>query len=145
MALSVYLDASILVALFTSQEPLTARANTFVEEALPELVISDFAGAEFASAIARLTRMALLTGDQAAAIFADFDVWTSRAARRVESSTADIIAANAFIRRLTLNLRTPDALNIAMAQRLGTALATFDTRLAENATALGVELVAVPH
>jgi hypothetical protein len=59
--MSVYLDASFMVALFTEQAPLTVRATGFIDATLPELVVSDFAGAEFASAIARLTRMGALT------------------------------------------------------------------------------------
>ena len=66
--MSVYLDASFLVPLFANQEPLIARANAFLAANTPELVISDFAGAEFASAIAHLTRMNALTVAQAAGL-----------------------------------------------------------------------------
>jgi predicted nucleic acid-binding protein len=48
-----------------------------------------------------------------------------------------------MLRRLDLNLRTPDAIHIAIAQRLGAELATFDVRMAESAEALGVTAVAV--
>jgi predicted nucleic acid-binding protein len=49
---SVYLDASVLVALFT-HDLLGARADAFLRTHSPVLVVSDFAAAEFASAIAR--------------------------------------------------------------------------------------------
>jgi len=62
----------------------------------------------------------------------------ARTAKRVETVAADIAAAAEFIRRLDLNLRTPDAVNIAVAQRAGAILATFDTRMAESEAALGV-------
>ena len=51
----VYLDASVLVALLTD-ELLTGRADTFMRTKKPVLVVSDFAAAEFASAIARRVR-----------------------------------------------------------------------------------------
>jgi predicted nucleic acid-binding protein len=38
-------------------------------------------------------------------------------------------------------LRTPDALNIAISQRVGAALATFDDKMADNARSLGVPVV----
>jgi predicted nucleic acid-binding protein len=135
---SVYLDASFLVPLFANQEPLTARANFYIRASTPEVVISDFAGAEFASAIARLTRMGALSAAQSAGLFADFDIWVAQVATRAETTTADVSAAAGFIRRLAFSLRTPDALNIAIAQRTSVGLATFDTRMAESATALGM-------
>ena len=61
--MSVYLDASFLVALFVNQTPLSARATAFLETTLPELVVSDFAGAEFASAIAQRVQATLATFD----------------------------------------------------------------------------------
>lgn len=141
--MSVYLDASFMVPLFTEQAPLTARATDFIDATLPELVVSDFAWAEFASAVARLTRMGALTTEQAAGIFADFDAWTTRVATRAETTSADVVTAGAYIRRLRFNLRTPDAINIAIAHRAGATLATFDSRMAENAAALGLD-VATP-
>ena len=141
--MSVYLDASFLVALFINQKPLSARASAFLEDTLPELVVSDFAAAEFASAIARLARMRALATRQAASIFADFDAWTSRVATRAETTPADISAAGAHLRRMTLNLRTPDAINIAIAQRVQATLATFDATMARNAAALGLQAAAI--
>jgi hypothetical protein len=48
----------------------------------------------------------------------------------------------AALRRLDLTLRTPDALNIAIAQRVGATLATFDAKMADAARALGTEVAA---
>ena len=53
--MSVYLDASILVALFTS-DALTARADNFLRKNPSVLIVSDFAAAEFSSVIARQVR-----------------------------------------------------------------------------------------
>jgi predicted nucleic acid-binding protein len=49
---NVYLDASVLVALFAN-DPFTQRADDFLRCKKPATTVSDFAKAEFASAIAR--------------------------------------------------------------------------------------------
>ncbi|HZT18287.1 MAG TPA: PIN domain-containing protein [Dongiaceae bacterium] len=49
-------------------------------------------------------------------------------------------SASEFFRRLDLSLRTPDAINIAIAQRLGATLFTFDKKMATNAEILGVSI-----
>lgn len=136
-----YLDASVLVALFTL-DALTARAEAWLRRARPALVVSDFAAAELASAIARRVRMGSLDAGQARAAFAAFDAWTARETERARTVSADVAAAEAWLRRLDLTLRTPDALNIAIAQRLGAALATFDAKMVAAARTLGAEIAA---
>jgi uncharacterized protein len=132
---NAYLDASVLVALF-SQDPFTARAEAFMRLHAPVLIVSDFAAAEFASAIARRVRTRDLTLTEARNVFSSFDAWIPRVSQRAELTAADVSTAAAFIRRLDLALRTPDALNIAIAQRFGATLVTFDERMAANARTL---------
>ena len=133
----VYLDASVLVALFTN-DLFTGHADQFLRRQEPGLTVSDFAKAEFASAIARRVRTNELTTEEAQKAFSAVDVWSARAARSITVSPADIAAASAFLRRLDLPLRTPDAINIAIAERAGCTLFTFDQKMAENAKAVGV-------
>lgn len=140
--MNIYCDTSVLVALFTDdsfskQADLLFRGQAFVA------VVSDFGSAEFASAISRHVRMRELTLEEARESFADFDTWVANTAKTVETISADIRFAETILRRLDLSLRTPDALNIAIAQRIGAELATFDSRMAENAKALGVALAPV--
>jgi predicted nucleic acid-binding protein len=142
VAVNVYLDASILVSFFTS-DALSAQADRFLGSGPGAVVASDLAAAEFASAIARRVRTRHLNAGDAYAVFADFDAWTARVAVRAEATPPDIAAATAFLRRLDLTLRAPDAINIAIAQRVGAALATFDTRMAESARVLGAALAPV--
>lgn len=136
-----YLDASVLVALFT-QDALTARGEAFLRAHLPVLIVSEFASAEFASALARRVRTGEIAAENARIAFSNFDVWTGRATRREETRAADIAAAEAFLRRLDLNLRTADAVNIAIAQRVEATLATFDEKMAASARALGTAVAA---
>jgi predicted nucleic acid-binding protein len=138
----LYLDASLLVALLTN-DPLTSRAVAFMRAEQPVLIVSDFAAAEFASAIARRVRMGEFTSEEGRMGFSTFDAWAARATTRVHTKAADVAAAEAFLRRLDLNLRTADAINIAIAQRFDAALVTFDERMAANARSLGTRTEAV--
>jgi len=137
---TVYLDASVLVALFAN-DSLTARADAYLRAHPSELVVSDFAAAEFASAFARRVREKLLTVNEARTAFSTFDVWTSREAAREQITSADIASAAAFIRRLDMPLRTPDAIHIAAAQRIDAELLTFDKQMVAGARALGVAVI----
>jgi len=136
---SVYLDASVLVALFTN-DALTTRADAFLRKNPSVLIVSDFAAAEFSSVIARQVRTKDITGEDARLVFANFDTWTARTTQRAPMGTADIVAAEVLIRRFELALRTPDALNIAMVQRMGAMLATFDRKMAAAARTIGTEV-----
>lgn len=78
----------------------------------------------------------------ARAAFAGCGAWTAWKTRRVVTTTADLRAAEAFLRRLHLTLRTPGALNIAIARRVGAALGTFDEKMAAAASELGVTVSA---
>ena len=140
--MKVYLDASLLVALFTN-DALTARAEKFLRARAPLLIVSDFAAAEFASAVARRARMGELKPYEARSAFADFDSWTARATERIRIEPADVAGADAFLRRLDLSLRAPDAVNIAIAQRAGAELATFDDKMAKGARALKTSVSAI--
>jgi predicted nucleic acid-binding protein len=138
---SVYLDASVLVALFTLDR-LSARADAYLRASMPVLIVSNFAAAEFSSALARRVRTGEMTAAQALLAFSNFDAWTARSTQNTELVAADVAAAQAFLRRLDLTLRTPDAVNIAIALRIGADLATFDEKMAASALALGVPIAA---
>jgi uncharacterized protein len=139
---SLYLDANILVALLTV-EGLSERADDFIQSNVERLIVSDFAAAEFASAIARRVRTRETTLEDARRDLADFDVWTARLTERTELNAGDIAAATAYMRRLDLTLLTPDALHIAIARRVDAILVTFDRAMAAAARALGMA-VAIP-
>ena len=134
--MSIYLDASVLVALF-STDMFTAAADRAFRGRSLAVAVSDFAAAEFASVIARRLRNKELTKGEALAAFAAFDGWSAHAPSRVDVISADIRAATRSVRQLTMNLRAPDAIHIAIAQRIGAELATFDGKMSAAAAALG--------
>jgi predicted nucleic acid-binding protein len=56
---------------------------------------------------------------------------------------ADVAAAEAFLRQMNITLLAPDALLIAIAQRTGASLVTFDSKMAASAQTLGLGIADV--
>jgi uncharacterized protein len=137
--LKVYLDASVLVALLTA-DALTARAEALMQAKTFTAVVSDFAVAEVVSAVARRVRTKAITRTAARGVFSNVDNWVIQFAEPAQTTAADVRRADAAMRRLDLNLRTPDALHIAIAERLGAEMATFDGRMAAAARVLGLSV-----
>lgn len=135
-----YRDASIIVALITD-DALNDRAEQFLQTRTTRtVVVSDFATAEFASAIARRVRTKDLDRENARTAFTSFDEWSRSCAERIETTAADVANADGFLRRLDLTLRTPAALNIALCRRATAVLLTVDERMATCAAHLGVDV-----
>jgi predicted nucleic acid-binding protein len=134
---NVCFDASALVALFVGDE-FGERAEQYIADHNPTILVSDFAAVEFASAVSRLVRMQLLSRSAAEGVFIDFDAWRRGSTTAIDVGAEDLAAAQAFLRRLEFNLRAGDAIHIGVAQRAQAALATFDRRMAEVASVLGV-------
>jgi hypothetical protein len=86
--LSSYLDPSVLLPTLIT-EPATEPVFDFLGADGEELLVSDFAGAEVASALSRLVRMALLTDADASARLADFDAWRAAMSLPVDIAASD--------------------------------------------------------
>jgi uncharacterized protein len=136
---SVYFDASLIVPMFV-EDALNERADAYIERFAPLPVISDFAMAEVASALNLRVRARLLDVSEAREALGELDIWRAQTVSTCQVDRADIATAEAFLRRLDLPLRAPDAIHIAVAQRLNLELATFDQRMADCASRLGVRL-----
>ena len=74
-------------------------------------------------------------------VISAFDRWVLGAAASIEALPVDIALATTFLRRLDLILRTPDAIHIAVSQRLAATLVTFDQRMAAAARMLGTAVI----
>jgi predicted nucleic acid-binding protein len=140
--LSTYADTSVLVSLFVD-DALTPSAQGYLSAASPVLVVSDFAVAEFASALGNRVRSHMLSLDDARLAITDFDRWRARDAVSETMSAPDVAEASSILRRFDLVLRTPDALHLAMALRLKAELATLDVRMANAARVLGLAVAAI--
>jgi uncharacterized protein len=139
---SLYLDTSVLVALLTPDE-FAGRSEQFRSDNENSLAVSDFAAAEFASVVSRRVRTRITSRENARSALADFDAWLTGVNLRPQIDPADVARADIYLRRLDLPLRTPDAIHIAIAQRLGATLVTFDRAMTSAARALDVTVAEV--
>ena len=137
--MSTYLDVNVLVALFVA-DPLNDRAEKAIRDLNDDLNISDLSTAEFSAVIARRVRTRDLNGSEARTAFTQFDAWCADYARTIEIAGGDVTTATAWMRRLDFALRTPDALHIAIAQRAGCTLLTFDRAMTKVARTLGLAI-----
>jgi hypothetical protein len=140
-ALRLYLDASVIAPLFLP-DVFIARSRSLLA-AKPQVIISDFAAAEFCSIVGIRVRTGDITRTRALAALSNFDTWRSDYAAEAKTASEDIETAQGFLRRLDLTLRAPDAINLATAQRLGADVATFDTKMAACARKLSISVAAV--
>ncbi len=139
-SVSAYLDVNVIVPLF-AVDTLTDKAKKALRSLHDDLIASDFSTAEFSSVIARRVRTRDLRADDARTAFSNFDAWCARHITLVKLESLDVMDATALMRRLDLSIRTPDALHIAIVQRIGCRLLTFDRTMTSVAHALGIELV----
>uniref|UniRef100_B0T3L9 Ribonuclease VapC n=1 Tax=Caulobacter sp. (strain K31) TaxID=366602 RepID=B0T3L9_CAUSK len=135
--MSVYLDASVILPTLI-EEAGSAIVDHFMDELDDDLIVSEFAAAEVASALSRLVRTGLLDREDATRRLADFDAWRAAASRDLDLQASDVRLANVFVRRFDLMLRAPDALHAAACRREDHLLVTLDKRLAAAALELGV-------
>ena len=135
--MTFYLDASVMLPILV-RESSSAVVDAFMATVQQQLWVSDFAAAEVASALSRLVRNGRLQAADGAACLSDFDVWCGAMTLRAEIHAADVRLADAYVRRFDLALRAPDALHLAVVQRLDLSLVTLDRRLATAARELGV-------
>jgi predicted nucleic acid-binding protein len=94
--LSLYLDASARVPLFAN-DALSHRADSILRAHQSTLIVSDFAAAEFAAAIARRKRTGFLTVAEARTAFSNFDTWMGREAERVQEMSPRLQAKSVVL------------------------------------------------
>ena len=140
--MSIYLDASFLVPTLV-QETTSEVAKAYLSTR-PERLISDFAAVEVASGLSRLVRMGLLAAAEAVARLTDFEAWRAATSSPAEVHAADFRLAYTYVCRFDLMLRAPDALHLAIANRLRATLVTLDGRMERAARELGIA-VEVPQ
>jgi predicted nucleic acid-binding protein len=136
---TAYLDTGVLVSLLTD-DTNTARAENLLAQEWPLLLVSDFTGAESAATPGRLVRTRILPKQTAPRLFALHESWIARYATPTGVLPADVELATAWLRRLDLTFRAPDAIHLAIAARRGAALLTSDRGLAAAARSLGLSV-----
>jgi predicted nucleic acid-binding protein len=134
----IYLDTSALVKLYVP-EPESASLDQLVGQRR-DLVVSDVAVTETASAIGRRVREGTLSDETASRIYrqllSDVD---DRYFERMSVGSDTHREAERLLLSSRVPLRTLDALHLALAiQANARSVATFDRQLATAATSLGL-------
>jgi len=134
----IYLDTSVVVPLFL-EDVHSPRVATWIGGVDEPVVVSTWTVAEFSSAAAGQERMGQITLADRQDAEAAFDGWLVAVDSTAVVGT-DLATARQLIRSDRVRLRTPDALHVAIALRLGCRLATLDQNMARAGADLGLML-----
>ncbi len=132
-----YLDASLVVSI-VARDDHSDRADRWLDT-LPDVAFSLWTLAEASSALSHAVRTGRLTVGDRRRSETEMDRRFDPAMPSTDVRAADFLAARALLSMFPL-LRAPDAVHLAIAEREGWRLATFDHRLADAARTLGLEL-----
>ncbi|HXH15021.1 MAG TPA: type II toxin-antitoxin system VapC family toxin [Sphingomonas sp.] len=138
----IYCDASLIVALLVEETRSDVAAAWVERRSQDDLAISRWVMTEVASALAMKFRMGVLSRSRREAAG---DVWrrTAPGMTMVEVEAADFDHAATLVDAGPQGLRAGDALHVAIAQRRGFVLATFDKAMIEGARAMNVAVAAI--
>jgi len=132
----VYLDASAIVKLLVPENESEALNGALA--GLTDVIVSDLALTEVASALGRRTRERRLTRDEARRLYREASRLRA-AANQAELTPPVHRRAERLMLSLPLLLRAHDALHLATALDAGAAtVVTFDPRLRDAASSQGL-------
>jgi len=133
----IYLDASALVKLFVP-EPESDTLNQALMGA-EDVILSDLALTEMASALGRRTREGLLTPAESRRLYREAQRLASMCRRAELTPPIHRLAERLLLTSREVSLRALDALHLAMALDAKAAtLVTFDPRMRAAAASQGV-------
>lgn len=133
-----YLDTNILLSACLA-EPASPRVRAWLETAESNFSTSDWALAEFSSALGVKVRRGELTPRQADGVLHVLEVDLLPSLAILETDGRLVSAAGMLLRSWPLGLRTGDAMHLAFCSRAtGPVLATADRILERAARAMGL-------
>jgi len=136
--LKIYLDTSVLVALW-SVEPMTFAVQKWMSQQRSEnLSISRWCITEFSAAMAGKLQTGSITEFERAEALAAFGSAVRRSFSVLEVDQHAFQRAAIFANQANLRVRSGDALHLAIAAGEGLPIATLDQRMLAAAKALGV-------
>lgn len=134
-----YFDASVVVSIIAGDIGWDEIAR-FLNDHITETFISDFGWGETVSALGNRVRRSDMTAPYAEALLLDarlyFADWSF-----ARLAAPDIDRATDMVAMFSLGLKLPDAIHIAVAQRLGLTLVSTDIRQVRAAVSLGVAAI----
>ena len=135
----VYVDTSVLVALFLNEPHSRAALDWYAHEKR-ELVAAAWCVTEFASALGIKQRMGAIDTEQAQGAWTRFERMASADLRLLAVSPVDFHRAAALVGDATSGLRAGDALHLACAESAGAKfIATLDDVLSRNAARVKIK------
>jgi len=141
--LSIYLDTSILVALW-SIEPMTFAAQNWMSQQRTEkLTISRWCITEFSAAMAGKLQIGSITEFERAEALSAFGSAVRGSFSVLEVDQQAFQRAAIFANQANLRVRSGDALHLAVAAGEGLAIVTFDQRMQAAAKALGIGVIEI--
>jgi predicted nucleic acid-binding protein len=133
----IYLDASALVKLFVP-EPESDALNQALTGA-EDVILSDLALTEMASALGRRTREGLLTRAESRRLYREADTLAAWCRRADLTPSIQRRAERLLLTSKSIPLRTLDALHVAIAlDGAAATLVTYDPRLRAAAASQGL-------
>jgi len=134
----LYLDTSILVSALT-KEPSTSAVRTWLaQQPGDQLTISDWVVTEFSSAMSFKVRIGAINTAQHAAILGQFTQWAVNTFGNLPVQAMSFHTAARYCDQSQLNLRSGDALHLAICVEHGATICTLDQVLGRAAPLLGV-------
>ena len=133
-----YLDTNVILSLLDS-DSLTPAALAWLEKAEGTVIVSRWALCEWVDVLHRKQRDRYYTASEATALDHALMQWIEKRVELAEGDQSDFEQAYRWLRELT-QLRSKDALHIAMAKRLNCTLVTGDALLMRLSGALGLSV-----
>ena len=118
----------------------TKRVRLWLPTAVERLTFSDWTVTEFTSAVGAVQRAGRMTITERLAAEHAVDEWVAQGGAALPVLPEDIRQARFLIKATDQALKAPDALHLAIVQRTGDALASFDIGMRRAAADLGVAL-----
>jgi predicted nucleic acid-binding protein len=131
-----YLDTSVIVALLTGK-PSVARIRPWLNQsAMPPLTVFDWTLAEISSALSSKLRARQISAAAFETARIEFGWLLGSTFNLVAVERRHVLAAATHCTHHHLNLRSGDALHLAVALDIGAGIVTLDRRFSAAVTAL---------
>jgi len=137
----LYLDTSVLVSALSNEPRSSVVEEWLSRQDESELGLSDWVVTEFSSALSIKIRTGAISDVQRGAMLAQFTRLTVDTFRVVPVTASAFRTAARFCDQSQLNLRSSDALHLAICAEHGATICTLDQVLGRAAPVLGVASV----
>lgn len=140
--MSLYLDASVLVASLTNEPRAEEARNLITAYERFDVALSSWTIVETLSGLSKKVRLGELTEANFEDLARQINILSARHARTPVTED-HFLSAMRLVQSLATNLRAGDALHLAIARDFSLTLATFDDGLGSAARMVGVPVVPV--